>query len=88
MPSDSRPRTNGSARPYFPAHASHGPTRTGRPDEVHCDTLSLDPFARLTLALMRWHFLSFAQPDSHGWLMALRLATAHIGPRRAGGAVL
>ena len=63
----------------------HMASRAGHPDEVHCDTLSIDPFARLSLALMRLHFLNFAEPDRHGWLMALRVASAHVGPRRAGG---
>lgn len=43
-----------------------------------------DPFARLTLALMRWHFQTFATPASQGWLIALRLATSQVGPRAAG----
>lgn len=66
-------------------HLNHGgTTREGQPDEVHLDSLVLDPFGRLTLALMRFHFQTFAAPETHGWLLALRCATAHVGPRAAG----
>jgi len=58
--------------------------RPGRPDEMPLASLSPDPFARLTLALMRWHFHGFAEPASHGWLTALRLATERVGPAKAG----
>jgi len=51
---------------------------------VPVKALSPDPFAQLTLALMRLHFQTFAAPETQGWLMALRLATAHVGPRAAG----
>lgn len=67
-----------------PDHAAHGRSRPGKPDEVALDGLNPDLFARLTLALMRWHFQTFAAPDSHGWLTALRCATTHVGPRAAG----
>lgn len=50
------------------------PRRPGKPDEVHPESLRPDPFARLKLALMRWHFQSFAMPESHGRLTALRHA--------------
>lgn len=33
---------------------------------------------------MRCYFQTFAAPETHGWLIALRIATAHVGPRRAG----
>lgn len=79
-----RPRVQGSARPQFPRRRSHVPSREGRPDEIHLDDLRLDPFERLTLALLRWHFQNLAQPDSHGWLMAMRVAAAHVGSRQAG----
>ncbi|WP_322892296.1 hypothetical protein [Yoonia sp. 72] len=46
--------------------------------------MNLDPFARLTLVLLRWHFQTFAVPESQGWLVALRCATAHVGPDAAG----
>lgn len=77
--------TKGSATPR-PAtdHTGHGPSRPGKPDEVHLETLAPDFFARLTLALLRWHFQTFAAPDSQGWLTALRCASAHVGPRAAG----
>lgn len=79
----------GSAAPQWPdargaQHHHVGPTREGQPDEVHLDSLHLDPFGRLTLALMRFHFQTFAAPETHGWLLALRCATAHVGPRAAG----
>ena len=79
----------GSAAPHWPdarvaPHHHGGATREGQPDEVHLDSLSLDPFGRLTLALMRFHFQTFAAPETHGWLLALRCATAHVGPRAAG----
>ncbi|MFN3994360.1 MAG: hypothetical protein ACK4IU_15795 [Tabrizicola flagellatus] len=48
------------------------------------DSLYPDPFFRLTLSLLRWHFQTFAAPDSQGWLRALHCATAHVGPRAAG----
>ncbi|MCC6001579.1 MAG: hypothetical protein JJU19_12045 [Pararhodobacter sp.] len=51
---------------------------------MHVSVMAPDPFSRLTLGLMRWHFQTFAAPDTQGWLMALRLATAHVGPRAAG----
>jgi len=79
-----RPRAQGSARPQFAYQRAHGPSREGRPDEVHLDDLGLERFERLTLALLRWHFQNFAQPDSHGWLMAMRVAAAHVGSRQAG----
>ena len=65
-------------------HHSHDRRRPDRPDEVHEGNLNLDPFARLTLALMRWHFQTFAAPETQGWLMALRCATTHVGPQAAG----
>lgn len=83
-----QPGRNGSAVPRrndaTTPHAMHVPTRPGRPDEVHISALSLDPFAELTLALMRLHFQTFAAPETQGWLAALRLATTHVGPRAAG----
>jgi hypothetical protein len=81
--------TQGSATPR-PAplpepHADgHGRSRPGKSDEVPLDSLTPDLFARLTLALMRLHFQTFAAPDSQGWLTALRCATTHVGPRAAG----
>lgn len=82
----------GGARPALPEHgngkggardnAQHK-TRPGRPDEVHLSSLEPDDFARLTLALMRWHFQTFAAPETQGWLMALRVASAQVGPRAA-----
>jgi hypothetical protein len=36
------------------------------------------------LALMRWNFQTFAQPGSQSWLMALRVASAHVGATEAG----
>ncbi|MGY6410131.1 MAG: hypothetical protein ACXIUV_03770 [Alkalilacustris sp.] len=82
---DKPPHTQGSARPRIvpptPPHAT--PTRAGRPGEVAVETLGLDPFAQLTLVLLRFHFQTFAQPDSQGWLTALRVATVHVGPRAA-----
>jgi len=84
-------RPQGSARPVAPGHDhahnhghNHGPSRPGRPDEVRLSTLNPDPFARLTLALLRWQFQTFAAPETHGWLMALRLASEHVGPQKAG----
>ncbi len=79
----------GSAAPHWSdlhgAQNHHaGTMRHGQPDEVHLDSLILDPFGRLTLALMRFHFQTFAAPETHGWLLALRCATAHVGPRAAG----
>ncbi|MGY6696524.1 MAG: hypothetical protein ACXIUW_10955 [Roseinatronobacter sp.] len=79
----------GSAAPQWPEarvapHRHGGATRAGQPDEVHLESLNLDPFDRLTLALMRFHFQTFAAPETHGWLLALRCATAHVGPRAAG----
>lgn len=82
-----RSRASGSARPRFLTDHALPKIRAGRPDEVHRESLALDGFARLVLSLMRWHFQTFAYPDSHGWLMALRTATAHVGPRRAGALV-
>lgn len=84
-----RNATHGSAVPQpgpraEPDHAGHGHSRPGKPDEVALDSLNPDLFARLTLALMRWHFQTFAAPDSQGWLTALRCATTHVGPRAAG----
>lgn len=77
-------RARGRARLQFPHSAAYGPARAGKPDEVHLDHLAPDRFARLTLALLRWYFTNFAQPDSHGWLTALRVATAQVGSRQAG----
>ena len=79
-------RYTGCARPatYVASPAQHGRTRPGRPDELHISALGLDPFAHLTLMLMRWHFQTFAQPECHGWLMALRVATSRVGARGAG----
>lgn len=84
-PSRGRSIGQGSARPIWPAVAphTHHAGRPGAPDEVHIDTLALDGFERLTLALMRFHFQTFAAPNTHGWLMALRCATAHLGARDA-----
>lgn len=84
-----RRAVQGSAAPQWAdargAQDHHGgATRSGQPDEVHLDSLNLDPFGRLTLALMRFHFQTFAAPETHGWLLALRCATAHVGPRAAG----
>lgn len=84
MPRADRPRMQGGARPSFEGVAQHGQTRAGRPDEVHLDSLALDPFLRLTLSLLRWHFQTFAEPAGHGWLMALRVAASNVGPARAG----
>lgn len=88
-PVPNRGATHGSATPQpgprSDAHpASHGSGRTGKADEVALDSLNPDPFARLTLALMRLHFQTFAAPDTQGWLAALRLATTHVSPREAG----
>ncbi|MFN6977169.1 MAG: hypothetical protein ACK4OP_03525 [Gemmobacter sp.] len=58
--------------------------RPGRPDEIALDSLMPDPFARLTLSLLRWHFQTFAAPASQGWLRALHCATLHAGPNAAG----
>ncbi|MFN3938136.1 MAG: hypothetical protein ACK4KW_11220 [Gemmobacter sp.] len=66
------------------ARNGHPPDRPGKADEVALDSLNPDPFARMTLALLRWHFQTFAAPESQGWLAALRLATTHVGPRAAG----
>lgn len=79
----------GSAVPHWSdarAAQNHhaGPTRGGQPDEVHLDSLNLDLFGRLSLTLIRFHFQTFAAPETHGWLLALRCATAHVGPRAAG----
>lgn len=79
----------GSAAPQWPdphgaQHDHGGATRAGKPDEVHLDSLNLDPSGRLTLALMRFHFQTFAAPETHGWLLALRCATAQVGPHAAG----
>jgi hypothetical protein len=73
-------------RPVYtpPSDAPHGPSRSPRPDEIAVDDLAPDPFARLTLALLRWHFQTFAAPECQGWLVALRLATTHVGPEAAG----
>ncbi len=76
-------RAHGGARPAH-RNATRALTRSGRPDEVPLESLAPDPFARLTLALMRWHFQTFAAPESQGWLTALRLATGQVGPRAAG----
>lgn len=70
--------------PFWPRRNGHGATRPGRPAEVHVSTLAPDSFASMTLALMRWHFQTFAAPETQGWLMALRCATTHVGPRAAG----
>lgn len=79
------PHTQGGARPAIPDPAGqHGSARPGRPDEVHLSSLAADDFARMTLALMRWHFQTFAAPETQGWLMALRVASAQVGPRGAG----
>jgi hypothetical protein len=88
-PFPNRRATHGSAVPH-PAprtesdHASHRHSRPGKADEVALESLNPDLFARLTLALMRWYFQTFASPDTQGWLTALRCATAHVGPRQAG----
>ncbi len=80
----------GSAAPQWPdaneeAHHRHaGPARVGQPDEVHLDSQNLDQFGRLTLALIRFNFQKFVAPETHGWLLALRCATAHVGPSAAG----
>lgn len=71
-----------------PARRPAAPGRHGainRPGERPLAELGLDPFADLTLALMRLHFQTFAEPASQGWLAALHLATARVGPRAAGG---
>jgi len=88
-PFRARPRFHGGARPIpqaapSPHQPDLPPVRSGRSDEVHLDRVMPDPFARLTLALMRWHFQTFAVPETQGWLMALRLAANHVGPRSAG----
>lgn len=70
---------HGSARPEH-----HGPHRAPRAGEVAAATVVPDPDAQLVLSLMRWHFQTFASPDSQGWLMAMRVASAHVGPDRAG----
>lgn len=79
-----RPTPDGPVAGTRGPHHRHDHRRPGRPDEVHQDSLNLDPFARLTLALMRWHFQTFAAPETQGWLMALRCATTHVGPQAAG----
>lgn len=88
-PFGARPPTQGSARPLpqaDPPPAAHpGAPRAGRPDEVPLADLAPDRFARLTLALLRHHFQTFAAPESHGWLSALRTAAAQVGPDAAGG---
>lgn len=61
-----------------------GPARRGLPGEAHLSTLAPDPFARLTLALMRFHFQTFTTPETQGWLLALGFATTHVGSRAAG----
>lgn len=71
-------------RPVYDPQTGHGPTRDPRPGEVALQDMNLDPFARLTLVLCRWHFQTFASPESQGWLVALRCATAHVGPDAAG----
>ncbi len=58
-------------------------SRPAKPGEVALESLNPDPFARLTLALLRLYFQTFAAPASQGWLAALRLATIHVGPRAA-----
>lgn len=87
-PSGPRPQAQGSARPRPPATtvaAAHsGATRPGRPDEVPLAALAPDRFARLTLALLRHHFQTFAAPETQGWLTALRRATTQVGPDVAG----
>jgi len=81
--------TQGSATPRpgpppEPQADGHGRTRPGKPDEVPLDSVAPDLFARLTLALLRLHFQTFAAPETQGWLTALRLATTNVGPRAAG----
>lgn len=87
-PFPSRRPADGRATPRQPGNeyprAEHGHIRSGRPDEVHLDSLAPDRFARMTLTLMRLHFQTFAAPQSQGWLMALRHASAFVGPRAAG----
>ena len=58
-------------------------TRPGKPDELRLEDLGADPFDRLTLRLMRWHFQGFADPSSQGWLSALRVATVCLGREKA-----
>ncbi|MFN4158118.1 MAG: hypothetical protein ACK4GO_06925 [Gemmobacter sp.] len=77
-------RSHGAAMPQDGQHHPVAPTRPGRPGEVHVDRLNLDGFARLTLALMRWYLQTFATPGTQGWFMALRVATAQVGPQKAG----
>lgn len=72
----------GGAEPALPAPGRHGAGQ--RPGERAVADLGLDPFAELTLALARLHFQTFADPASQGWLAALHLATARVGPRAAG----
>ncbi|ARU01919.1 hypothetical protein [Yoonia vestfoldensis] len=71
-------------RPVYDPQADHGPKRDPRPGEVALQDIGLDPFARLTLVLLRSHFQTFAVPESQGWLIALRCATAQVGPDAAG----
>lgn len=81
--------TRGSATPgpmplQRPHRPGHGINRPGKHDEIPLESIAPDHFARLTLALLRWHFQTFATPDTQGWLTALRCATTHVGPREAG----
>lgn len=55
-----------------------------RPGESRLCDADYDPFARLSLDLMRYHFQTFAVPHSQGWLRALIRATAVVGPQAAG----
>ncbi|MGY6697697.1 MAG: hypothetical protein ACXIUW_16955 [Roseinatronobacter sp.] len=66
------------------AAPSRWPGTRGSAHEVHLDSQNLDQFGRLTLALIRFNFQKFAAPETHGWLLALRCATAHVGPSAAG----
>lgn len=75
---DPDPRPN--AQPGAPGRHR----QDGRPGEQPLAELGLGPFAELTLALMRLHFQTFADPGSQGWLRALHLATERVGPRAAG----
>lgn len=70
--------------PGSPRDSDKAARRPPRPGEVALDAIAPDPFARLTLALMRWHFQTFVTPESQGWLMALRHATIHLGVSGAG----
>jgi hypothetical protein len=82
--SSAKPRRDGQFRHGSARPTTYGHHRQPKPGEVALGNLALNSSARLTLALMRWHFQTFANPESHGWLMAMRVAAAHVGPDLAG----